>query len=496
MNTLSNIVGRSKQNQKNKTAVIYKGRKLSFGELGDQIERLATHIQKEFHLGKGDRVGILLKNCPEYISGYFATLAAGGIVVPLNTFLTAEELNYIFKDCQISAVITSAAFLPVIKVLETKFRHQLRVMVIEKLGTEPGQPLAPVVSVPDDPAVILYTSGTTGYPKGAVLSHRNLLANVESCIQAIELKEKDCFILFLPMFHAFTFTVCVLLPLYLGAKIVILDSVMPFHRVLKSLVLDRITVFVSIPIVYKLLLRAKIPAFFFFWIMPLRLCVSGGAPLPPEVQAGFEKRFKIPLLEGYGLSEAAPVVTINPLSDVRRPGSIGLPLPGVQVKIVAESGAEAEVNEVGEITVKGPNVMAGYYQAPELTEQALKDGWLYTGDMGRQNQDGFIYIVDRKKDMILVHGMNVYPREVEEVILRHPGVAETAVIGKNDEHHGEIPVAFIVAKKKAELNAKEIAHFCRQHLAAYKVPRQIHLVENLPKTATGKISKKELREKV
>lgn len=503
MTTLPEIVRSASLRIPNKVAVKYKGKNITYQQLYRQVNALAVNLQQRVHLAKGDRVGILLKNCPEYITAYFACLEIGAVVVPLNTFLTAEELTYIFKDCQIKALITAEKFLPTAKKVRALFSANLDLISIDNKEqgiiswqeiTEPHPINWPVMpGQKDDLAVILYTSGTTGYPKGAMLTHDNLLSNIHSCAKAIELKDNDCFILFLPMFHAFTFTVCVLLPLSIGAKTVILGSVMPFHRVLKSLVLDRITVFVSIPIVYKLLLKAKIPAFFFFWILPLRICVSGGAPLPPEVQAGFERRFKIPLLEGYGLSEASPVVTINPLSDVRRPGSIGKPLPGVKVAIVDENGKELETNEVGEIVVRGPNVMQGYYNAPELTAQTLKGGWLFTGDMGRVNQDGYIYICDRKKDMILVHGMNVYSREVEDVLLTHPQVLEAAVIGKKDEHHGEIPVAFVVLKENQVVSAKEITHYCRTHLANYKVPRQVRILKSLPKTATGKISKKEIR---
>ncbi|MDD5491077.1 MAG: long-chain fatty acid--CoA ligase [bacterium] len=503
MTTLPEIVRSASLRIPSKIAVKYKGKNITYQQLYRQINALAINLQQKAHLTKGDRVGVLLKNCPEYIVAYFACLEIGAVVVPLNTFLTAEELLYIFNDCQIKVLITAEMFLPTAKKIQSSYSLPLEIIGGGK--KEPGICSWPEMIEPhpinwpmmpgqkDDLAVILYTSGTTGYPKGAMLTHDNLLSNIHSCAKAIELKDSDCFILFLPMFHAFTFTVCVLLPLSIGAKTVILVSVMPFHRVLKSLVVDRITVFVSIPVVYKLLLKAKIPAFFFFWIVPLRLCVSGGAPLPPEVQAGFERRFKIPLLEGYGLSEASPVVTINPLSDVRRPGSIGKPLPGVQVAIVDENGKEVETNEVGEIVIRGSNIMQGYYNAPELTAQTLKGGWLYTGDMGRVNQDGYIYICDRKKDMILVHGMNVYSREVEDVLLSHPEILEVAVIGKKDEHHGEIPVAFVALKENHVVSAKDIINFCRAHLANYKVPRQVRFLRSLPKTATGKISKKELR---
>lgn len=504
MKSLLDILKEKERTAAQRVAIVFRKRKLRYGQLYRQVCSCAAVFRRQLNLSQRDTIGILLKNCPEYIVSYFGALYAEAVVVPLNTFLTAEELTYIINDAKIKILVTSQEFLPTVQkiisfarqpftVVLTDGRQEGMVSWADVLDGASGESLAYPSLTGTELAVILYTSGTTGYPKGAMLNHKNLLSNVLSCSKAVTIYERDRIILFLPLFHAFTFTVCALVPFYHGARIYMLESVRPFHRIIKSLVFGRITIFVSIPIVYKLLLKTRISSFL-FWFLPLRLCVSGGAPLEPEVQANFERKFKIPLLEGYGLSEAAPVVTLNPETEVRRPGSVGIPLPDVEVKIVDEQAREVGVNEIGELIVRGPNVMLGYYNAPELTAETIRAGWLYTGDMARINQDGYIYIVDRKKDMIIVHGMNVYSREVEEVILSHPHITEAAVVGKKDERRGEIPVAFIVVKEKETVSAKEIMQYCRTHLASYKIPRQVRLVAALPKTGTGKISKKALRE--
>lgn len=502
MESLLDILKEKVNTSGNRVAVVFKKNKWTYKDLWRDIGLWGTSFYQQLKLQKRDKVGILLKNCPEYIVAYFGTVYVGGIVVPLNTFLTAEELTYIIHDAQIRMLVTSEEFLPQVKEIQKKVGGSLTVVLTDAQHEQmlnwhdvlktANKPLPYPSIAGNELAVILYTSGTTGHPKGAMLSHRNIVADVMSCTKAVKIFARDRIILFLPLFHSFTFTVCVLIPFYHGARIYVVESIRPFSRILKSLLLDRITIFVAIPIIYKLLLKARMSSVL-FWFLPLRICVSGGSALEPQIQASFERKFQVPLLEGYGLSEAAPVVTISPEAEVRRPGSVGLPLPDIEVKLVDEEGKEIGVNEVGEIIVRGPNVMMGYYNAPELTAETLRDGWLYTGDMARMNQDGYIYIVDRKKDMIIYHGMNIYPREIEEILLTYPSIAEAAVVGQKNTHRGEVPVAFIVPKENTTPNVKEILAYCRSRLAAYKIPRQFRIVNSLPKTATGKISKKDLR---
>ncbi len=342
------------------------------------------------------------------------------------------------------------------------------------------------------PAAILYTSGTTGKPKGAVLTHKNLLSNADAGVKMFKVTRKDRFLLFLPMFHAFSFMVCMLLPITVGARVIILKSVKPFSRVIKAVVLGRATFFIAIPPVYNLLSMKRFPRLI-FRLLPLRICVSGAAPLPSDTLERWDKNYPVPLLEGYGLTEASPIVSCNPLDGVRKPGSVGVPLPGIEVRIISEDGAGLPPGQVGEITVRGPNVMRGYLNAPQETADVLKDGWLLTGDLGYLDKDGYIFIVDRKKDLIISHGMNIYPREVEEALYAHPAVRQAAVVGVKDAGRGEVPKAFVSVHEGHTVTEKELKAFLKKRLASFKLPRQVELMENLPTNPTGKILKKELR---
>jgi long-chain acyl-CoA synthetase len=349
---------------------------------------------------------------------------------------------------------------------------------------------------PQGLALLIYTSGTTGFPKGVMLSHANLCSNVISSLQALELNSNDKVLLILPMFHSFTLTVCILIPIYIGAKIAVIKSVKPFHKVLRSILLNRITIVVGIPHLYDIFKNINIPKIIDIFLR-IRVCISGAAPLSPNTLEIFKQKFKkFMLLEGYGLTETSPVVSINPLRGVQKPGSIGLPIPGVEVKVVREDESEAEFEEVGELIVKGPNVMMGYYNNPRETEKTIKGEWLFTGDMAKIDTEGYIYIVGRKKEMILMHGMNVYPSEIENIIQAHPKVKEVAVVGKKDKAKGEAPVAFIALHDKTDAQEGEIIGFCKGKLAGYKIPHLIEFRESLPKTPTGKVLKRQLKEEV
>jgi long-chain acyl-CoA synthetase len=361
-------------------------------------------------------------------------------------------------------------------------------------GTLNREPHFPTLNR-SDTALIIYTSGTTGKPKGALLSHGNIASNVHSCIQALEETDDDRLTLLLPMFHSFMLTVCIFTPLSMGAGIVLIRSLHPFKAAMREMIFNRATIFVGIPQIFQALAQAKIP-FWVHWVLKLRMAVSGAAPLARETLEAFERKMHIPLLEGYGLSEASPVVSFNPYHSVRKPGSVGLPLPDIEVKIVDDHGRELPLEQVGEIIVRGPNVMQGYYNQPAETAATLRDGWLYTGDMGKKDADGYIYIVDRRKEMFLVRGMNVYPREIEEVLYQFPNVREAAVLARPDEKRGEAAIAFISPADGARLQPDEILRFCRDRLADYKLPKEIRIVESLPHTATGKIAKLELKKQL
>ncbi|HTG00198.1 MAG TPA: long-chain fatty acid--CoA ligase [Nitrospirota bacterium] len=476
------------------TFVKFDGKKFSYREM----DRLATVFAAELirrGMKPGDRVAILCQNCPYYIAAYFGIIRGGGIVLPLNNLLTSGEIDFILNDAGVMICLYDADCAGTAKKLvQTEARKYLMLTELAHSDVQTDGFVSPPHSV-EDISTILYTSGTTGRPKGALLTHRNILSNAISATQVIHVTHKDRFIVFLPLFHSFTYTVCVILPMVTGSMISLLASVRPFSRVVKSLITDRITLFIAIPTVYKILAEKNMP-FLVKLLLNLRLCISGAAPLPVKVIHEFEKAFKVPLLEGYGLTEASPVVSINPLEmDKRKPGTVGLPLPGVDVKIVDDSGEQCPPGIAGELLVRGPNVMKGYLNKPEDNAKTLRDGWLYTGDVASLDESGHIRIIDRKKDMIIVDGLNVYPYEVEEVLYRHEAVKDCSMIGVAHEleEGKELAIMYVVLKEGKQATAKELREFLTKHIAHYKIPRRFIFNEELPRTATGKIMKKELR---
>ena len=514
MMTLGKMLEESAQQFPNKAAIKYGQHTfigfgkptVTFRQLDASANKVARGLQA-LGIEKGDRIGIFGENCPEYIMAYFGIVKAGGIAVPINSFLTGSEVEYIANDCQVNVLFLSKKFLKTVNPVLAHMTSVKHLVVLDDpeeqehtpfaqlLNKNTAEPLTLKVDA-DDLAVFIYTSGTTGHPKGAMLTHRNLVSNAESSIKALKVLEKDKILLFLPMFHSFAFTVCVLLPIRIGASIILIGSVRALDEIKKAILFDRVTLFVGVPAVYNVLASkpestaTKVTKY----ISAIKFFVSGSAPLPTPVIGKIEERFGSPLLEGYGLSEASPVVSVNPREGIRKPGSVGLPLPNVQVKILDEDKNELPVGEVGELAVKGPNVMQGYYHLPEATEQALVDGWLLTGDIAKVDDDGFVFIVDRKKDMLLVRGINVYPREIEEVLYQHPNISECAVIGVPDQSKGEVPKAVIVLKEGETLTEHDVRDYCKEHLAAYKLPKHYEFRSSLPKNATQKIMKSELRQ--
>ncbi|MFQ5647147.1 MAG: AMP-binding protein, partial [bacterium] len=362
-----------------KTAVTFENREITYRRLKDLSLTLAGQLQKH-GIKTGEKVGILLSNRPEYLGCYFAVFLLGAIAVPLNQLLSPAEIEGILHDCAPKAVITEDRFGSMVN------DDCLKLDIGELAGKKPDSISFPEI-VPESPAVFIYTSGTTGRPKGVMLSHRNLLANIRSSLQACNLSARDRFLLFLPLFHSFSLTVCFLVPCYLRAKIVLIPG-LAREKIREGIIKHRVTVFVGIPTIYSLMSTRKL-AWWQRWLNPVKVYLSGGAPLPKEVLTVFEKVYRRPLLEGYGLSEASPAVSINPPVGSRPCGSIGLPLPGVSVKIVGEDGLELPRGEVGELLVKGDNVMLGYYNQPEITARTVRDGWLYTGDLGYKDKRGY-----------------------------------------------------------------------------------------------------------
>ncbi len=485
----------SAQKRPDKTALFWGEQELSYAVLADQTRALARLLVSELDVRPGERVGLWLRNRPEFVGSFLGILSAGGVVVPINNFLKPDEVNYILQDAGIRVLISEQELGGHLTALQA-LRPGLQVRLVEELtgvwharaaSSEAGS-AAGDGPASGDLAVIIYTSGTTGRPKGAMLSHANLLHNIESCRIVLETVEVDRFGVILPLFHSYMMTVGMLLPLLAGGSVVLVRSLHPPNQALRELFERRATVLPAIPPFYRALLAAAPPA------LPFRLCISGAAPLPVKVLQEFEARFGIPLIEGYGLSEASPVVSKNPIRGVRKPGSIGLPIPNVEMSVQDDAGRLLGPNEIGEICVRGGNVMLGYWNNPEETARVFRNGWLLTGDVGYRDADGYYYITDRKKDMLLVNGINVYPREIEEVLYQYPGVKECAVVGRPNARRGEQPVAFVAPLEGQNLPEAELVRFLRQKLADYKVPRQIHIVPALPRNAAGKVLKTRLRE--
>ncbi|MBL7081291.1 MAG: long-chain fatty acid--CoA ligase [Candidatus Omnitrophica bacterium] len=498
---LVEMLERSSSLAPQKVALYFMDREITYGGLWEMSGRFAQGL-KNLGLSK-KRVAIFLHNLPEFVIAYFGIIKAQSSVVPINYMFKEEETEYILKDSGAFAIITSVSCLGMIRPIKERLNYMKHIILIDgiipntlnfyEIIERTTKRLVFAQIDKDAVASVLYTSGTTGHPKGAQLSHYNFLSNCFACSKTIKVKNTDNIICLLPMFHSFAWTASILLALYSGASITILDSVRPFRKVIRNIIKKKVTVFVGIPSIYQILSHIHIPAIFtsrvLEMIRPLRLCISGAAALPVAVLKNFEGKFHIPLLEGYGLTETAPVVSLNPLKR-QKPGSVGLPLENVKTRIVDDNGAKLAKGRIGELAVFGPNVMKGYLNNKEATQECIKDGWLYTGDMARIDEDGYIYIVDRKKDMINVRGLNVYPREVEDMLAKHPAVKEAAVVKMPDKHKGEVPRAFIILKRGSPISQKEIISFCRRHLADFKVPRRIEFVTDFPRNLTGKVLKR------
>ena len=491
MSNLANTFTETATANADKTAIFWGNEHHTFGQAHALAGGLAKRLKGEFGLQPGDRVGLWLKNCPEFAFSLFGILLAEGVVVSINNFLTPDEVGYILEDSGAKVLISEASMTEGTAALQSQLEG-LAVIEVEELGQAddsqaPGLP--PAGQAGEDLALIIYTSGTTGKPKGAMLSNNNLLRNVQGVMEELELTPEDRMACLLPMFHSFSMTVCVLLPMTQGLSVVAVKSLHPPKNIIAELLLHQASILPAIPQLYRMLANVQMPPG-----MALRICVSGAAPLPLEVLKAFNENVGIPLLEGYGLSETSPVATFNPLHGEKKAGSVGLPIRGVAFQIWNDAGEVLPAGEQGEICIKGHNIMIGYWNNPEATAAAIKGEWFLSGDIGYLDEDGYLYITDRKKDMLLVNGINVYPRELEEVIYQFDGVKETAVIGINDPRKGDLVVACVAPIEGAKIEDAALLSFLKDKLAAYKMPRRVIQMESLPRNATGKILKTKLRE--
>ena len=457
----------------------------------DRASARVAGLLRRLGVELGDRVAIMLPNVSEFAITYYGVLRAGGVVVPMNPLLKSREIAYYLADSEAKLIF---AWHGVADEAQLGAKEaEAEVIVVDPAGF--GELMAAASAVPDvvdrdgdDTAVILYTSGTTGQPKGAELTHANLTRNVEVvCRDLIELTPDDVIFGGLPLFHSFGQTVGLNSAVSAGACLTLLPRFEP-GQALRLLAEHRATVFAGVPTMYGALLAQ--PDRDLHDVTALRVCVSGGAAMPVELMRGFEQAFGCVILEGYGLSETSPVASFNHPHRDRKPGSIGTPIEGVRLRVVDETGTEVATGQVGEIAIRGHNVMKGYWRRPVETASAIPDGWFRTGDLGRVDEDGYFYIVDRKKDLIIRGGYNVYPREVEEVLYEHPAVAEAAVIAVPHPELGEEIAAAVALKPGAVTTPEQLRDHVKAQVAAYKYPRLVWIVDALPKTATGKILKR------
>ncbi|NLW56581.1 MAG: long-chain fatty acid--CoA ligase [Firmicutes bacterium] len=509
--TLSEVLHQTTEKYPQNTAFVFADHHWTYQEFNELVSRLANALLG-LGLTPGDRVGIYLPNCPQFIIGYYGILRSGGAVVPINPLLTGDDLSFIIKDSGQRIVITCTDLLPA---LEAVADDDLKIIVSPLQGL-----LSPESTVPTtanrfslekllyeapqtDPKVkidhqtianLQYTGGTTGRSKGAILTHANLIANSLQFIEWFKNAYQEGegrFLGVIPFFHIYGLTTSMIAPI-MSASSIILHSRFDINEIMQSINKYRPNLFMGVPSMYAAIAMRENQE---YDLSSIRACVSGSAPLPPAIQEQFQKVTGGKLVEGYGLSEASPIVTVNPIYGKVKTGSIGVPLSDTKIRIVDPENGEdiTEPGPVGELWVKGPQVMQGYWNNPEETELVLTDGWLHTGDLVQMDKDGYLYVADRLKDMIIMGGEKIYPREVEDFLYTHPAVKEVAVIGIPHPLRGEVPKAFVVLKEGAEATAQEIRRYCIAHLSRFKVPK-VQIIEALPRNSVGKILRRLLRE--
>jgi len=483
-------------------AVIYGDKVISYAELGKLMARAAAGFAS-LGVGEGDRVAIVSPNSSHFIVAFLGAMEAGAAVVPINPMLKPPEVAFILADAGVKVAVVFGELAKLVIAAAEDLEATPRLVTIGDCPAPGAASLTDWLATGPDTfgapdmmdtriAEILYTSGTTGWPKGAMLSHHNILWDSASCAEAIQFSEEDVILAALPMFHSYASTVGVILPLRVGACSLVVDRFVPLETaaVMRR---HRCTVLPAVPAMCAALLRAadELPEGAFD---SLRMVVCGGAPMPVELMRAFEERFGLIVIEGDGPTECSPVTSVNRPDRPRKPGSIGTPIPGCEMRIVDDDDNELPDGKVGEICVRGPNVMVGYLNQPEATMEAMRGGWFHTGDLGYRDDDGYFFIVDRKKDMIIVGGLNVYPREVEVVLAAYPGVAEVAVIGQYDDIRGEKVKAFVRPAEGADVSVADLTRHCRERLANFKVPKEIVFVKDFPRTLKGTVLKRELRD--
>lgn len=510
-------------------ATLYFGTSLTYTQLLERVHRMAAALSS-MGIKKGDRVAVMLPNCPQYLISFFAIARLGAICVQVSPLFQSDELLFELVDSQSEHLIILDLFYPVLQKIEKKspvkrviftsaseyFPFHLKILYPIKLKKEGKQIKIPKreeylyfqdllknkstlpqveIDPQNDIALFQYTGGTTGSPKGAQLTHTNVVINAYQTKEWLgsQCNEGHEIILdVLPLYHSYGMTTAMNISVLIGGTLILIPR-FDLEQILKAIEKFKPTLFPGVPTLYVAIINH--PKIKEYNLSSIKACISGAAPLPVEVKRKFEELTGGLLVEGYGLSEASPVTHCNPIEKRGKIGSIGIPMSNTVAKIVdLETGEDLPPNEKGELVISGPQVMKGYWKREEETDIALRDGWLHTGDIAIMDEEGFFFIVDRKKDMIISGGFNIYPRDVEEVLYKHPSVLEAVVVGLPDDYHGEIVKAYIVLKPNVETTAEEIRQFCKEKIAKYKVPREIEFRQDLPKSMVGKVLRRELRE--
>ena len=527
---LQNILDTAAEAYGQREAIVFQNTHISYKELKELAEKLAASLRRR-GIRPGDRVSIMLPNLPQTFIAFWGVMKAGAVAVMTNPLYMESELTHQIKDSGAKHLITLDIFWPKIAALReqleldvcyvTRVRDALKfplswlqpfsarrqgtwvpvpfegkkVVALKDLFKTTERLSVEVTDAHETIALLQYTGGTTGLSKGAMLPHANLLANLTQLMAIIQQppEKEHVFLALLPLFHVFGLTITLLLPARMAARVVPMPRYVPADM-LEAFKKYQFTAFIGAPSVYISLLQQKNLAH--YDLHHIVFCISGSAPMPVEWLKKFEEVTGTPITEGFGLTEASPVTHANPVFGKQKPGSIGVPVPGTLARIVDTENGEKVLahNEIGELVVKGPQVMKGYWKRPEETARTIRDGWLYTGDIAYMDEEGYFYIVDRKKDLIIVGGYNVYPREIDEVLHTHPKIREAVTVGVNHRSRGETVKAYIVPKEGENLTVPEVVAFCRQKLASFKVPRLIEFREELPKTMVGKVLRRILRE--
>jgi long-chain acyl-CoA synthetase len=475
------------------------GRRFTFNEFAEAVARTAA-LLSQHEIKRGDVVSLLMPNSAEYIIGYFACWQLGALAGPVNSLLKEHEIEFVMNNSEAKAILIGSEFHERVENKKKELPHLRSIITFDDEAEatrryarlrRADQESRPQACVPDDDAIIIYTSGTTGKPKGCLLTHGNVIANARQVSQWLNFAESDRLLTIMPLFHMNAVSVTTMSALYAGGSTVVSPkfSGSKFWNIISEY---QITSFGSVATMLSMLLHTYpegVPEG--LKTDQLRFAMCGSAPVPAEVIRKFEETFNCSVLEGYGLSESTCRSTFNPPDERRRPGSCGLPI-GNEMKVVDDDDNEVSDGELGEIVLRGENILKGYFKNPEATERAFRGGWFHTGDIGYRDQDGFFYIVDRKTDMIIRGGENIYPREIDEVLYQHPAVAAAATIGVPDQLYGEEVAAFIVLKEGANATEAELFSHCQTELADYKCPKSIHFVADIPKGPTGKLLKREL----